>query len=91
MIYTPENWLHIQVGLATDTDYAAVMCARLFACARVSADDLRRDGTAARDLLSQYFPDAEYFVNVVKRAVDMLADGGHLFLGDGELLRNAGD
>lgn len=34
------------------------MSARLFACSRVGAPELRKDGTAARDLLTQYFPDA---------------------------------
>lgn len=47
-----------QVGLATETDYVHVMSARLFACSRVGAPELRRDGTAARDLLTKYFPDA---------------------------------
>ena len=32
--------------------------------------------------VAQYFPDAEYFVSIVKLAIDKLADGGHLFLGD---------
>ncbi|MGI9292116.1 MAG: amino acid adenylation domain-containing protein [Gammaproteobacteria bacterium] len=32
--------------------------------------------------VAQYFPDADYFVDVVRKAIAMLADGGHLFLGD---------
>ncbi|MGI9290753.1 MAG: amino acid adenylation domain-containing protein, partial [Gammaproteobacteria bacterium] len=32
--------------------------------------------------VAQYFPDEEYFVTIITRAIDMLADGGYLFLGD---------
>ncbi|MEJ2140344.1 MAG: amino acid adenylation domain-containing protein, partial [Gammaproteobacteria bacterium] len=32
--------------------------------------------------VAQYFPDADYFIAVVTRCIEMLADGGHLFLGD---------
>jgi len=32
--------------------------------------------------VAQYFPDVDYFVNVIGCAVNMLADGGHIFLGD---------
>lgn len=48
----------MQVGLATENDYMHVMSARLFACSRAGAAELRADGTAARTLLTQYFPDA---------------------------------
>ena len=32
--------------------------------------------------VAQYFPDADYFTTIVERAIGMLRDGGHLFLGD---------
>ncbi|KFE71851.1 amino acid adenylation domain-containing protein [Hyalangium minutum] len=34
----------------------------------------------------QYFPDAEYFLSVIRQALDLLAPGGVLFMGD---IRNA--
>ncbi|HEX6239586.1 MAG TPA: MupA/Atu3671 family FMN-dependent luciferase-like monooxygenase, partial [Polyangiales bacterium] len=30
----------------------------------------------------QYFPDAEYLARVIRRATELVADGGHVFLGD---------
>ena len=51
------------------------------------ADDLRRFAPRSVDTIIinsvvQYFPSAEYLVDVIGRAVELLADGGSLFIGD---------
>src|SRR5207253_3836701 len=41
-----------------------------------------RFDTIVMNSVAQYFPDAEYFVDVITHAIDLLEPGGSLFLGD---------
>ena len=40
--------------------------------------------------VAQYFPDADYLVDVIRTAMGLLAPGGSLFLGDLRSLRHLG-
>jgi len=42
--------------------------------------------TGILNSVAQYFPDANYLTDVIHTMIDLVADGGHLFLGD---IRNA--
>ncbi len=53
----------------------------------LGADDLDRLGDERFDVIvlnsvAQYFPSADYFLDVVSKALTRLTPGGHLFLGD---------
>jgi hypothetical protein len=38
--------------------------------------------TVVINSVAQYFPDADYLAQVLRRASDLVADGGHIFVGD---------
>ena len=40
--------------------------------------------------VAQYFPSADYLTRVLRRAVDLVADGGHIFVGDVRSLEQLG-
>lgn len=64
----PGKWKHVRTGVATADDFSIV-------------------GSNKPDLIlinsvAQYFPNTEYFIHVIKQAVDTLKQGGCLFIGD---------
>ncbi len=64
----PGKWMHVRTGVAPADDFSIV-------------------GNTKPDLIlinsvAQYFPGTEYFINVIKQAVNTLKQGGCLFIGD---------
>lgn len=47
-----------------------------------STDLYKQFDTIIINSVSQYFPNIEYFVDVITKAIESITDGGHLFLGD---------
>ncbi len=64
----PTKWKHVRTGVATADDFSIV--------GNIKPDLILINSVA------QYFPDTEYFINVIKQAVDTLEHGGCLFIGD---------
>lgn len=63
-----QKWKHVKAGVAAADDFSAIGNTQL---------DLVLINSVA-----QYFPNADYMINVVKQAVKTLEQGGCLFIGD---------
>ena len=69
----PQKWKHIKAAAAPANDFSAVD---------------RPIDLVLINSVAQYFPDAQYFIDVIKKAVKTLSGGGCLFIGDMQGMRS---